>query len=240
MGMGTLLFNSFANTPSSLIRRLAWPATVSIVLAAITACGGSSTGDLDHGPSAGAGGTFHFGGASSTAAGRNSGTSGSPAENTSGGKPGFAGGSAIAGDSSSGPDEPGNGAAGEPGDPKPGDPKPGDPKPGDPPKPPLGVAGAGGEDADCPLQPPADKAACIDDMLKCDYPDIACKCGGPEDDRKWTCKAPPNLMKQCPPMPPVAASVCKTADPPLAPCHYEEPTIDCTCAANKWVCAVAP
>ena len=230
------------NSSSSLARRLAWPGTISLVLVAIAACGGSSSGDNDfneaHAGSGSAGKS-----STGTTAGHNSGTSGSSsvgnasgsssAGNATGGKHGVSE-PPAGGDSSSGPDD--GGAGGEPGMP----PKPGDPKPGDP-KPPLGMAGAAGLDEDCPLEPPADKAACTEDKLKCDYPDISCNCAGPEDDRNWKCKQPPKPMDmECPPMPPVDASACKTQAPPAAPCHYADPVTDCACTADKWTCATAP
>src|SRR3954469_24381209 len=98
--MRTPHVSSPTNVPPSLARRLAWPGTVSLVLAAIAACGGSSSGDGDNGPSAGTGGAFHFAGASSTTAGHNSGTSGSSSGNTTGGKPGSGGAPGKGGDSS--------------------------------------------------------------------------------------------------------------------------------------------
>jgi len=247
------------NSASSLARRLAWPGTISLVLAGIAACGGSSSGDPNFNDArAGSGGALGIAGWKGTTgaiAGHTSGTAGSSSGNATGGKSGTVVEPPPGGDSGDGPEEGGAGGdSGKPGDPKPGDPKPGDPKPGDPkpgdpkpgdpkpgdPKPPLGMAGAGGLDEACPLEAPADKAACTEDMLKCDYPDISCNCAGPEDDRKWKCKLPPKPMDTCPPMPPKDAAACKTQDPPAAPCHYEDPVTDCACTEDKWVCAKAP
>lgn len=239
--------SNHTKTSSLLARRLAWPGTISLVLAAIAACGGSASDDgnfNDAHAGSGSGGAFGTAGkgTTGTTAGHNSGTSGGASGNATAGKQGTSEPTAGA-DSSSGPDDGGAGGEpgmpGKPGDPKPGDPKPGDPKPGDP-KPPLGMAGAAGLDEDCPLEPPTDKAACTEEMLKCAYTDISCDCAGPEDDRKWKCKQPPKPMSMCPPMPPMDASACKTQDPPAAPCHYEDPVTDCACTEEKWLCAAAP
>jgi hypothetical protein len=115
-------------------------------------------------------------------------------------------------------------------------------KPHDPPKPPGGMAGAGGagdEHVDCPAAAPSDATACST-LLACDYPELTCKCEGPEADRRWRCKKPPKPMTPCPPMPPQDAAACVAKEPPAPACHYEEPAVDCTCADAVWTCVAAP
>jgi hypothetical protein len=110
------------------------------------------------------------------------------------------------------------------------------------PKPPEGMGGMGGageDDAACPMARPMDKSDCTD-ALECDYPQLVCRCEGPEAGRTWRCTQPPKPMNQCPPMPPKDAAACKTAEPPSPPCHYDEAGLDCACAADKWKCTEAP
>src|SRR6478752_3598665 len=227
------------NTPPSLARRLAWPGTVSVVLAAIAACGGSSTGNADFsGSSAGAGGALGIAGSFTTTAGRSSGASGSASGGANGGNLASGGERAVGGRASADADEGGKDAGGESG--MPGGPgMPG--MPHDPPMPPGGIGGAAGENSeDCPLEPPTDKAACAEEMLRCEYPDLNCNCEGPkEEERKWKCRQPPKPMEMCPPLAPEDATDCKTAEPPAPPCHYEEAAVDCACTDDKWSCAEA-
>ena len=169
-------------------------------------------------------------GSTGTTAGRSNGTSGSSSSssgNSSGGKQATGGHAAEGGDAPIGPVEGGADAGGQPG------------KPHEPPKPPHEAGGAGGVELDCPATPPADKAECTD-MGKCDYPDLECRCEGPEDARKWKCKQPPKPPENmCPPAAPRDDASCKAAELPATACHYEDPKVDCTCTADKWVCADA-
>ena len=215
----------------SLIRRLAWPGAVTIALAALAACGGSSAGfdDGNGNPSAGAGGSASVAGTGGTQGGTTPGTSGSAnggKQTAGGGDTGEAMGGAP---EMPGPEEGGADAGGAPG------------KPNEPPDPPGGMAGAGGLDPNCPLEPPTGMDECTD-LLKCNYPGLECRCEGPEVDRSWKCKEPPKPMTMCPPMAPEEDAPCKTKDeePAPPPCHYEEPAVDCTCAADKWACVEAP
>lgn len=208
----------------SLVRRLAWPGTISVVLAAIAACGGSSEGSNDWGdPSAGSGGALGISGSTGVAGGNHTGTAGSTSTSasgsTTGGKQSSGGQPSQHGGSNPTPEQGGNDAGGGA---------------GKPPRPPMphDMGGADGVGADCPTIPPTDKAECTD-LLKCKYPELNCNCEGPEDDRAWKCKAPKPM---CPAMPPKDADACKTTEPPAPPCHYEKPAVNCACVANAWAC----
>lgn len=218
--------STLIGTARSLTRRFIWPGTISLVLAAHAACGGSSTGDTDS-PTAsgGSAGALGHSGSTSTTAGHNTGTSGSSSSssgNSSGGKQATGGQAAAAGDATMGPDEGGADAGGQP---------------GKPPKPPHEMGGAGDDDASCPTAAPTDKAECTA-KAKCNYPELVCNCDGPEDDRTWKCKQPPKPPENmCPPMAPKDAAACKTADLPAPACHYTEPAVECQCIDDKWVCS---
>jgi hypothetical protein len=202
----------------SLIRHLAGPAAVTVALAALAACGGSSAGVNDGIPSAGAGGSASTAG---TTAGQGGATSGS-AGSANGGKQTVGGGATMGGNAGTGQQDGGRDAGGAPGEPR---------------DPPGGMAGAGGTEADCPLQPPSNSGDCTD-LLKCKYPGLECRCEGPEADRNWKCKEPPKPMSMCPLVAPAEDAPCKTKaeEPAPPPCHYEEPAVDCQCTADKWAC----
>lgn len=218
------------NAISKLARQLVWPTAISCALAAFAACGGSSEDDADFdSPTGGTGGSLGVSGSTSgTTGGQSTGTSGS----ATGGKQ-TGGQASVGGDSGQDPEQggagPGPGAGGAPG------------MPGEPMHPPDGMAGAGGADAACPAEQPKDKAECTT-VLKCEYAELDCNCDGPEKDRRWHCKAPPEPMDTCPPMAPKAGAACVSVEdgPAAPPCHYQEPAVDCTCTADKWVCTEAP
>lgn len=220
------------NAISKLARQLAWPTAISCALAAFAACGGSSEGDTDFdnptGGTGGKGGSVGVSGSTGTKGGQGNGTSGS----TTGGKQTGGGETSVGGDPGQGPEDGGDGPGPGPGEGG----APGVPDPMHPP----GMAGAGGADADCPAEPPKDKAACTT-VLKCKFAETECNCDGPEKDRRWHCKEPPKPMDECPPMAPKDGAACETAEPPAPPCHYDEPAVvDCNCAADKWACTEAP
>lgn len=220
------------NPHRSLVRRLAWPGTISLALAVFAACGGSSTDDPDSSSSGGKGGSLGVSG-STTGGKQSTGTSGSSTggKQSTGGSQQAQGGGGPAGASNggTGPRGPGGPGAGAGAGPDEGG------APGKPPKPPEGMGGA---DAgiDCPAVAPADKSKCTE-VGKCDFAELECRCDGPEADRTWKCKEPPKPMNTCPATAPVVDSACVTpegAAPP--PCHYEEPALDCKCKSNKWAC----